>query len=183
MFFHFFPASPGFAKNKNTLLVIHILGYEFPYEFCDASNGEVLAANQKPMDAGIKQRFEQDVRYRQQFMLILLDIYRSNYDTIYGVKQPIGRPKEVVDATNEYIEDNNSIGGWLAETYEATGSNSDYVTAADVFRDFKADNMMVRLSASAFKNALSFNGWSSRKSMGVMRYFGYKRRSFQDENS
>ena len=156
---------------------------EFPYEFCDASNGEVLTANQKQMDAGIKQRFEQDVRYRQQFMLILLDTYRSNYDTIYGVKQPIGRPQEVVDATNEYIEDNNSIGGWLAETYEATGSNTDFVTAAEVFRDFKSDNIMVRISASAFKNALSFNGWSSRKSMGVMKYYGYKRRSFQDVNN
>lgn len=155
---------------------------DFPFEFVDASGGEVLGANQKPLDAGIKQRFEQDVRYRQQFMLILIDTYRSNYNTIFGVKKPIVRPQEVIDATNEYIQDNNAIGEWLTTTYEATGSNTDRVTAAEVFREFKSDNIiMSRMSVSAFKSALAFNGWTSRKTMGLMTYFGYRRRSIQDE--
>ena len=129
-------------------------------------------ANQKPIDAGIKQRFEQDVKYRQQFMLILIDTYRSNHKTIFGVKKPIMRPQEVIEATDE----------WLSENYEVTGSNTDRVTATEVFRDFKCANFGCRMSVSAFKNALTFNGWTSRKSMGVMTYFGYSRRTTQVED-
>jgi P4 family phage/plasmid primase-like protien len=151
---------------------------DFPFEFVDTTGGGSLAPNQKSIDAGIKQRFEQDVRYRQQFMLMLIDIYRSNHATIFGAKQPIARPQEVVDATDEYINDNNVIGEWLTTSYEATGSNTDRITAAELYRDFKSETPTSRMSVSAFKNALSFNGWSSRKSMGVMTYFGYKRRAY-----
>jgi len=80
---------------------------EFPYQFVF---NPVEGNRQKQIDTTLKHKFE-DVRYRQQFMRMLLR-YHAAY--IRGNKA-LDDPVEVVRATDEYMKDNNPVRLWLED--------------------------------------------------------------------
>lgn len=82
----------------------------FPYVF--TSNPK--APNHKPINMTLKQKFEHDERYHQQFMRILVT-YHKEYIT---QKQPLEEPDEVTRETQEYIESNNPVLEWLEPKHQ-----------------------------------------------------------------
>jgi putative DNA primase/helicase len=78
-------------------------------------------AYKKQLDTTLKHKFESDVKYAQQCMLILLDYYNikvKNVNKLYT-------PDEVMVKTNEYLTSQDAVGQFINETYENTNSDKD----------------------------------------------------------
>ena len=100
----------------------------FPFQFVDNPTLEY----QKKIDMNLKNKFENDVRYHQQMMLILLKTYNKYIkDT-----QSIIDPPEVVAETNTYLEENNPVAGWLPNMYEITKWAGDREKVDDVYNNY-----------------------------------------------
>lgn len=154
----------AFAK---TLKVVH-----FPYEFVD---GEPTNEYERPIDPELKDKFEQNVVYHQQFMLILIEYYHK-YIRPNGKRTILKDPPEVSNATQEYIDDNNVIGAWLEEYYEITKDVQDKIRTMDLYQDFLTDTSMRTITQKVFARAMKFNSVESSKSHGIMYYKGLKRK-------
>lgn len=153
---------------------------DFPYEFVDVAqlpHGAVLQTHQRQMDSGLKQRFE-DVRYRQQFMRMLISLYRANYATLFGAAKHIPTPAAVLAATQEYIDDNNDVGVWLSTYYERTDDVRDRCIFADMMDAYRRDmHVTGKLDRSTFKKAMALNGMHARTLTGRVTYTCIRRRA------
>lgn len=154
----------AFAK---TLKVVH-----FPYEFVDH---EPLDEHERRVDPELKERFEKDTRYHQQFMLLLIEHYHK-YIRPNGKRIMLPDPPEVAYTTNEYIEDNNQIGVWLQEHYEITNDPNDKIRTMTLYHDFINDTSLKTISQKVFSKAMVFNTIKPIKSDGIMVYKGLKRK-------
>jgi hypothetical protein len=56
-------------------------------------------AHEKQLDTTLKQKFESDVKYAQQCMLLLLDYYNKKVKDV----NKLNTPDEVMFKTNEYL--------------------------------------------------------------------------------
>ena len=140
----------------------------FPYRFCDEPKTE----NDRLIDKTLKNKFENDVRYRQQFMLILLE-YFQKYMIMDCTTPHI--PDEVKESTKEYIEENNEVGMWLKEKCIITNNKKDMMTPTDMFNLFKNDNTSSSCrNPGEFGKAMSFNGYKVSKHDGKFYYKGIK---------
>ena len=115
---------------------------EFPYQFVDNPTQEY----ERLANPFIKTQFERDIRYRQQFMLILLDYYK---EYVHGCKT-IREPVEVMRATKEYMEENNPVAVWLKEHYEITNRLCDEVTAEYLYDSFVSDRRDLKITKKRF---------------------------------
>ena len=100
----------------------------FPFQFVD----HPILDYQKNIDMNLKNRFENDVRYHQQMMLILL----KTYNTYIKDNQSIIDPAEVIAETNTYLEENNAVAGWLPNMYEITKWSGDREKVEDVYNNY-----------------------------------------------
>ena len=113
-----------------------------------------------PMNQDIKTKFQNDVEYHQQFMLMLLDEYQRYKED--GCNIDI--PEEVTALTSKYIKSNNVIRQFLDLGYDITNDETDMVESIDVYIAFKASDMYNNLNKPDFK-----------KEMVEKNGFGYKR--------
>lgn len=140
----------------------------FPFRFCDNPKD----SNEKKIDRSLKSKFEDDVRYKQQFMLILLEIF-AKYGIGEGKAMPI--PDEVKAATNDYFEENNEVGMWFNEKCVVTNDMKDKITPTELYQLFKHDNPMSSCRGVVeFGKLMSFNGYKTTKSNGALVYKGIK---------
>lgn len=65
-------------------------------------------------------------------MRILLSYHKR---FVLGNKQ-IEDPEQVVNATKEYIEENNPVGLWLKDNYIITNNTEDRVKVEELYNDF-----------------------------------------------
>jgi hypothetical protein len=130
------PLDKADAALAKTLRII-----DFPFEFVEVPS----APHQKRLDAGLKARFEGDVRYRQQLIRLLV-ASRQEDAVMYSARAHIPYPESVGAATSEYLEDNNTLGTtvaeWLAEHYDVGPdvAASARLRASDLLTSFVADN-------------------------------------------
>lgn len=148
----------------------------FPFKFTD--NPEE-GTNQKKINKGLKDKFTDDIRYRQQFFRILLEYY-VKYNISNRYTMPI--PDEVKEESKEYFEDNNEVGAWLKEKCIVSNDRSDKYTTQELFNLFKDDNKGTSLDHIRFGMAMAFNKHSSTKSDGVRYYRGIKYKISQPFN-
>jgi P4 family phage/plasmid primase-like protien len=104
----------------------------FPFQFVDVES-ITQPEYQRAIDTSIKCKFENDVRYRQQFMRILIKVYNMY---VKGNKQ-IDEPDEVKDETKKYMEANNPVAGWMRKTYDFTGDERDKVVTTTLLHLFR----------------------------------------------
>ena len=69
-------------------------------------------------------------------------------------------PPEVLEASKEYIEDNNPVGVWLKENYDFTGQRRDIVSTEDLRNDFDAYKGQPSITSRRFGNYMSLSGRS-----------------------
>lgn len=101
---------------------------EFPYQFVSEPQYDY----QRLLDSTLKRKFEEDPRYRQQFMLILLAYHKRYVKTREGYQDP----PEVHAATKEYIEENNPIAQWFQDNYIVTNDPRDRIKVDDMYTSY-----------------------------------------------
>lgn len=104
----------------------------FPHQFVE----NPTKPNERQIDGSLKGKIENDVRYRQAFMHILLDYWKSYKESGYKLHTP----QCVIDETSSYLKDNDVVGKYLDDNY--TKSKEDEVgkfviSAKALFADFK----------------------------------------------
>jgi P4 family phage/plasmid primase-like protien len=126
----------------------------FIFKFCENPKGEF-----EKQVSDIKKKFTDEIKYAEQFMLILLQVYS---ESIKGGKRPIV-PPEVLEATKEYLESINSVGNFITETFEVTNNKNDVVLVSEAFQLFKEYNKDTILKRNQFKQQMATNGFKDKK--------------------
>jgi P4 family phage/plasmid primase-like protien len=157
---------PKLSKLEGNLLEkLNVI--RFPYRFCDNPQAD----NEKPIDRTIKNKFEDDIRYRQQFMNILIECY---HEFEIGECKIMQTPDEVKAETNAYFEENNEVGMWLDAKCIVTNDNKDRITPTDLFQLFNNDNKCSSIRLPEFGKMMAFNGYRVSKHGGTNYYKGIK---------
>lgn len=147
----------------------------FPNVFVSEPKG----AGQKQMDMTLKNKLTGEVAYRQEFMLMLLDVYQECGLSKLAVK--LAKPKQVEEATGNYISENNPIKAFLDEHCELTGVGTDKVSRRELYEQYHAVSE-VKVSSKKFVEMCRYNGIQERKSNGVMCCIGIKMRAEEPAN-
>lgn len=133
----------------------------FPFNFVAKPNP--LMENEKLMDTEIKNLFQDDVNYHQQFMLMLLEIYKEYRESGFVVNTP----ESVVDATEEYLDENNFVKNFICENYDIDRKNTEYVALSnDVYTAFTSwgkTNGAPKINQGSFKEQLNALGFKTGK--------------------
>lgn len=126
---------------------------EFPYKFVENPQ----SPHERQGDAGLKRRIDNDIRYAQQFMLLLLENYRNN---IEGDKK-FDTPTRVEAFTKEYLDANNAIGKFLKEHCVVTNSENDMVLTKMLFEEFRASDHYTQKDIKHFVEHMGQCGFKS----------------------
>jgi P4 family phage/plasmid primase-like protien len=134
----------GFARRLDVV--------DFAYKFVDAPK----LANEKQIDFDLDQYFKTDVRYAQQFMLMLVNATSQIVDGI-------PKPQEVLAATNEYLCDNDKVRAFISENVEKTNQKSDLIKSSDMYTKFKRSLLFNGKNDTWFKGQMKNNGYVAEK--------------------
>lgn len=97
----------------------------FPFQFVD----NPTKPNEKLINRELKDLISNE--FYNEFMLMMIE--KANY---YKNKQ-LTIPNDVIQHTNEYLEDNNILLGWFSNYIIQTNNNKDYVKVTDLFNHYK----------------------------------------------
>jgi phage/plasmid-associated DNA primase len=148
----------------------------FPYPFTYVD--EPKKDYEKKIDTTLKHLLKNDVKYRQQFMKMLL----NNFSNIYNYKTNafhIKYPKAIVDATNHLLNQNNEFMLWLEDNYIITHNQKDTVKKTEMYNLFKIDNQNVK--KTAFYKYMEENGFLLFKLNGYEVYRGLKEKEEKED--
>ena len=113
---------------KRRLRVIH-----FPTKFCDNPS----KPNEKLGDPLLNEKLKKDIRYRQAFLKILVDIWFKK-----DLKKKIDTPPAILENSRKYIDDCNYVKRFLDACYdyseydEKTNPNAK-IASSSLFNDFR----------------------------------------------
>jgi P4 family phage/plasmid primase-like protien len=97
----------------------------FPFQFDD----NPTKPNEKLINRELKDTINNE--FYNEFMLMMIEKaiqYKNKQLTI---------PNDVIQHTNEYLEDNNILLGWFSTYIIQTNNNKDYVKVTDLFNNYK----------------------------------------------
>jgi len=114
------------------------LGVNFPNRFVDR---EPTRENEFRADPNIKTKLKDDIRYRQQWMLLMLE-YVKEY---IAKKEMIDIPTEVEQNSRMILREQDNYSEFVEECMEVTGNENDYVTCKE----------MSKIYVEYFKNFIS----------------------------
>jgi P4 family phage/plasmid primase-like protien len=126
---------------------------EFPHKFVSTPQ----LPHERKGDTTIKKRFETDIRYAQQFMRMLLEVYNED---ISG-HRPFETPTEVDAFTKEYLDANNKIGAFLVENCEVTNKETDMIRTQTLFDEFRNSDHYNGKDIKNFVEHMGHNGFKS----------------------
>lgn len=138
----------------------------FPYQFVPNPQLE----NERNVDYNLKSKFDNDLRYHQQFMRLLIKQYRKY---VHGSKK-VDDPPEVIAETRSYVQDNNPVIAWLKEHYDITNLSEHRYSVDDFLQAF-LDDTNERVTKKKFGQLMSMTGMKSKAVHGTRYYTGVKR--------
>jgi len=126
----------------------------FPYNFVENPQMD----NEKKLDLSLKGKFEKDIRYRQQFMLIMMNEYKTYRDGGFVLHTP----KRVMKDTEEYLDENNHVKRFINEYYVIDQKDEKaMIPVKTLHKDFVywgKDNNVPKMGLTDFKTFLSSLG-------------------------
>lgn len=130
--------------------------------------------NERKIDMTLKSKFENDITYAQQFMRMLLRIYREERLWDASIRRP--EPDEVLAATREVMEEDDQVREWLAEFGERDADAKTKVPdAREHFKEWlrRHDDRAEPMGNVEFNRRMRANGWKQgRVSHSVRSYEG-----------
>jgi P4 family phage/plasmid primase-like protien len=127
----------------------------FPFNFVE----KPTFAHEKQIDITLGEKFD-DVNYAQQMFLILKELY-SEY-RLGGYKVEV--PQSVIDASNEYLDENNFVKQFVTENYEP--KKGGMTIANDMWKEFKywaKENGVVTGTQRGFNDIMKGAGYRKDK--------------------
>ena len=125
----------------------------FPFIFVD----EPSEAREKKGDPMVKDVYCKSPEWRDEMFFILLDhfewVRNKSNDAIL-------RSRLIMERTDAYIAENNSVGLWWKQTYKKDPKG--HILSKDAYIAYKADTGS-QISDKLFKAALDFNDWEVKK--------------------
>lgn len=140
-----------------------IIDINFPNQFVENPKFD----NERLIDYSLKSKFT-DETYYKEFILILINYIKDKFNN-----EKLNIPDCVMESTNEYIEENNVVGRFIAEHLEVTQNPKDKVNSKILFDLYKT-NGYDKTTSSKFKaNLLSNKIRNKRMTSGIV-YIGIK---------
>ena len=136
------------------LRVIH-----FPTKFCDNPS----KPHEKLGDPLLNKKLADDIRYRQAFLKILVDIWFSK-----DLKTKIETPSSIYESSKEYMDNCNYVKAFLEEKYMYVEDDKKRIKSSDFFKRFKLYNNDVKMSDKTFKALVEAEGFKYVKSGGII---------------
>lgn len=115
-----------------------------------------------------------NIEWRRALMRLLIDEYAS----IKGMTA-IPFPEEVKQASEDYLEDNNPVGRFLADNYVITGNDANFIRASELYNSYIGVTKDKTMSITAFGTSMTHinNVPKKKKKLEgavVWCYFGIK---------
>ena len=132
----------------------------FIYRFCS----DPKLPNEKKV-SDVKERFKRNIKYAEQFMKILLGVYREH---VQGGQRP-DTPEEIKEATKDYLESINKVGNFIEECLEVTHNKEDIITVEEAYTLYKAYDDDSPLKKTMFKQRMVSSGFKEYKFKGRTR--------------
>ena len=145
---------------------------DFPFKFCDIP----IMNNEKLIDRNLNILFKDNIEYRQAFAYILLDNWKNKNLN----KNKMNTPIEVMQVTNEYMEDCNEVKKFIKDFYEITNDNDDKITSRDLYTWFKYRTGL-KMDEKSFAYNMAELGISKKKTKTSNIYIGIKEKSDDNE--
>lgn len=133
----------------------------FPFVF-NGKEGECLQENQRIGDPKIKEKIKRP-EYRDGLLYLLLETFDKHQGKFY-------QPKKVLEATQEYMEEQNPVKHWFIKYYDVDVDEKNSVSATELFDYFEKENeVSVRLTQNQFGRFMKeLCKW---KKSGSIKYF------------
>ena len=147
------------------LRVIH-----FPFKFVEEEALD-MNMNNRLGSADVKDKKCRSPEWRDEFCLMLLETYNK----VKHMKSLV-QPKEVKEATGEYMDDNNPIKLWLEAKYEHTNKEKDMINATELKQAFLTDTSTEKMSDVDFKGLMGLNNIHSKRTNACVVYYGIVRK-------
>lgn len=160
---------------KRRMIVI-----DFPFQFRESSKMEDgtephMNRLQNP-DMKIACNDRED--WRDEFLLMLTEIYSEIRE---WKELPV--PAKVREATQEYLDTNNPLKDWLAEFYEITKNEADFILSSELKKNFHYDTRIEKMAEETFKDLMTMSGVQNKRMTKGKGFFGLKRRIMIREES
>lgn len=138
----------------------------FPFQFNSGT-----ASNSRQGDPDIKDKKAKSPEWRDEFILMLCDLHKE----VSALKK-LDAPAWVMEATNNYIDDNNPLKLWLDTRYTLTNNEEDFISSTDLKREFLQDTNREKFPDKTFKDLLGFNGIQWKHTKKGNGFVGLKRK-------
>jgi len=136
----------------------------FPFKFVASPVGET----QRQGDPDVKHIKCKSIAWRDEMMLMLLE----SIGEIKGWKS-LPMPTAVMEATTEYLSENDPVGTWLRENCEITADSADTIKARDLYGAYE-QSVTRPISNVKFASGLAYNGVEKKKTTTNTVYMGIK---------
>ena len=123
----------------------------------------MLFRSERKRDNSIKSKFENNINYAREYLLILL----NRYDSVKS--KVIEMPEKVKLDTNDYFIENNPVKVYIDAFIEITGNKDDKIKSSTL-KDEYDNHSDIKISMSSFIKGLKSNGINNYMSGGY-RYF------------
>lgn len=154
-----------------------IIDFPFKFKTSDKMNEGKIHLN-RLQDPDMKVACNTKEDWRDEFLLMLTEAYSEIKD---WKELPV--PTKVKEATEEYMDQNNPLKDWLANYYEKTNEESDFILSSELKRQFHLDTRIEKMSEETFKDLMGMNGIGNKRTKHGKVFFGLKRRSMIQEES
>lgn len=145
----------------------------FPFTF----NANPILPFHRKGDPYIKEVLCKSAEWRDNFMLILLDVYKKHIMNAKVIELPEG----VKNDSKEFFEDANPTIQWIKEKYDITSNKKDKIKPRDLYEAFKVDTKS-NITEVKFSAFMKVSGFEKKKSDGIFYYNGLKRKQENDSD-
>jgi P4 family phage/plasmid primase-like protien len=126
----------------------------FPFQFV----ADPTEPHHKAINCDLKDKIVKTPEWRDEMFHLLLECYEDIKQN--GIKEP----KEVLDASQEYMDDNNPVKSWLNQKYETKDPNSrKYQLESSLLKKQYEEDTGHDISADRFKACMLLCGVSLKK--------------------
>lgn len=167
------PPSTSCYKDRANEKRLNVIPYKL--DFVDNPTNP----NERQVDRSIKDKFENDIRYRQQFMLMLI----NNFKNIWNEKTKsfdIKIPTIIQNTTKDLLLQNNEFMLWFDDNFVKTEDTKNYIKKTTVFNEYRRENPNVK--KNTFYKYMEENGFKLSKLQGIEIYRGIKYNDDEREN-
>ena len=153
---------PELSKvDNNNAITRRLRVIHFPTKFCDNPS----KPHEKLGDPLLNKKLADDIRYRQAFLKILVDIWFSK-----DLKTKIETPSSIYENSKEYMDNCNYVKAFLEEKYMYVEDDKKRIKSTDLLTRFKLYNKDIKMTDKTFKTLVEAEGFKYIKSSGI-RYF------------